>query len=531
VNAEHPQPDYLPPLIKEWAHGHAHLLDEIIRATIQRHGWPSVRSLTRDLARRGRPMPLYDILFQMPKPLGLLDRSSDRVVLSLFALRLVPAGRPLLDDFTSVLRLAVQRYEGSEDDPKITRRDLYHELGLAEDYVAALSEIVVREAPFLGNVEGGPDDDWTRTIDDSVVRYWEVQTPDDYLRIRASELRTNPIAGWGYGLVEGRPAEPQSDPPDGRDVFISHAGEDKASVARPLERLLTHAGWGVWLDELELIVGDSLNTRLNQALAQSRFGVVILSRAFFSKHWPQQELNALAAKEAASGSKVILPVWHGIDEHYLAEHAPMLADRVGVATERGLEHVAEQLIRALERARGAPPEQGPEPVVQSVPALLQREPALDRVPRTKDEQAALLRVQPAGWEYLLFASQLLLGKDSLEAKWHDHELRLGRGTRGYLDDVAASRYVSNAIGDFQAATSRLTRVLQQDAQTAAFGRLGEPGNPDRIKHVAMQLINGYEELLDTTAALRNQRVPDRFGQVFDLAAQLVDRPYTKFDPS
>ena len=42
------------------------------------------------------------------------------------------------------------------------------------------------------------------------------------------------------------------------NVFISHASEDKDEVARPLAVLLTRAGLQVWLDEGELVVGDSL---------------------------------------------------------------------------------------------------------------------------------------------------------------------------------------------------------------------------------------------------------------------------------
>jgi hypothetical protein len=123
----------------------------------------------------------------------------------------------------------------------------------------------------------------------------------------------------------------------------------------------------VWLDELELTVGDSLNGRLNSALARSRFGVVILSPAFFSKHWPQRELDALATREAVSGSKVILPVWHGVDLAYLAGVAPMLGDRLGVSTEAGIDHVAEELVRALERARDSQQPPGRlTPLVRSV---------------------------------------------------------------------------------------------------------------------------------------------------------------------
>jgi hypothetical protein len=38
---------------------------------------------------------------------------------------------------------------------------------------------------------------------------------------------------------------------------------------------------------------------------------VVLSPAFFRKHWPQAELDALAQREV-EGQKVILPVWYNV---------------------------------------------------------------------------------------------------------------------------------------------------------------------------------------------------------------------------
>ena len=42
------------------------------------------------------------------------------------------------------------------------------------------------------------------------------------------------------------------------DVFISHASEDKDSVALPLAAALENAGLSVWIDKFELTLGDSL---------------------------------------------------------------------------------------------------------------------------------------------------------------------------------------------------------------------------------------------------------------------------------
>src|SRR5258708_1059094 len=114
------------------------------------------------------------------------------------------------------------------------------------------------------------------------------------------------------------------------DVFISHASEDKKGGGEPLFGGLENGGLSIWYDRIELRLGDSLRNRIDEGLAQSRFGIVILSPAFFAKHWPQQELNGLAQREV-DGRKVLLPVWYNITAEEVRSHSPMLADRVAVS--------------------------------------------------------------------------------------------------------------------------------------------------------------------------------------------------------
>lgn len=137
------------------------------------------------------------------------------------------------------------------------------------------------------------------------------------------------------------------------DVFISHAGEDKEAVALPLAALLAEAGLAVWLDKNELRLGDSLRRKIDDGLAKSRYGVVILSKAFFSKDWPQFELNGLVARESAD-QKVVLPIWHEVDHKFVARYSPMLADKVAISTKRGLREVASQIVRAVRGEAPAP---------------------------------------------------------------------------------------------------------------------------------------------------------------------------------
>lgn len=139
---------------------------------------------------------------------------------------------------------------------------------------------------------------------------------------------------------------------DPNRVFISHASEDKESVARPLAAALTARGWDVWYDEYSLVVGDSLHEVINKGLRAARFGVVVLSRRFFAKRWTNWELNALVAKEATDGSQMILPVWHGVGIHDVAEFNPMLADRLAVTTRDGIAALAEKLSDAMNAHAG-----------------------------------------------------------------------------------------------------------------------------------------------------------------------------------
>lgn len=126
------------------------------------------------------------------------------------------------------------------------------------------------------------------------------------------------------------------------DIFISHAGEDKATVARPLAAALRRAGARVWLDEQELTVGDSLSEKIDEGLAQSCFGAVILSPAFLAKHWPKKELAGLRSREE-DGQKVILPVWHNVDKTTIRQFSPILADVLAANTDQGIDTVARQL--------------------------------------------------------------------------------------------------------------------------------------------------------------------------------------------
>ena len=131
------------------------------------------------------------------------------------------------------------------------------------------------------------------------------------------------------------------------DAFICHASEDKEAFVRPLAEALQEESLEIWYDEFTLLVGDNLRRKIDDGLARSRFGVVILSPSFFEKEWPQKELDGLFQKEV-KGGKVILPVWHNVNVEDVRRYSVILADRVGVSSSKGLEHVVEELLKAMQ---------------------------------------------------------------------------------------------------------------------------------------------------------------------------------------
>ena len=138
------------------------------------------------------------------------------------------------------------------------------------------------------------------------------------------------------------------------DIFISHASEDKSAVARPLAQLLSDAGLRVWFDEQTLLLGDSLRDKIDRGLAESKFGVVVISPHFFAKRWPTRELDALFARED-DGDKVILPVWHDIDRSDVAKYSPLAATKLAVSTSRGLDEVVRQILSVVRHHAKSPP--------------------------------------------------------------------------------------------------------------------------------------------------------------------------------
>ena len=135
------------------------------------------------------------------------------------------------------------------------------------------------------------------------------------------------------------------------DVFISHASEDKDEVVRPLVNALINRRISVWYDEFEMKIGDSLRRKIDKGLANSRFGIVIISKDFIKKGWTNYELDGIITR-VISGEQILLPIWHNITKAEVIIFSPSLADKLARNTAiNTIDEIADEIADLIESSR------------------------------------------------------------------------------------------------------------------------------------------------------------------------------------
>lgn len=103
-------------------------------------------------------------------------------------------------------------------------------------------------------------------------------------------------------------------------IFVSYSSMDKPAVLQ-LSKDLERYGFGVWLDEWEIRVGDPIVQKIQEGIEQADYIAVWLTRHAVKSGWVQREWQA-RYDEVISGKILILPL--------LAEKCkipPLLAER------------------------------------------------------------------------------------------------------------------------------------------------------------------------------------------------------------
>jgi TIR domain len=114
-----------------------------------------------------------------------------------------------------------------------------------------------------------------------------------------------------------------------RDVFLSHATSDKASLADPLYHALRDVGLSVWYDGAEIDWGDSIVGKIEDGLKSSRYVLVLLTPNFLRPegHWRAAELETALSQQISSGVTRVLPLVHRVPHRDLLDALPIVASR------------------------------------------------------------------------------------------------------------------------------------------------------------------------------------------------------------
>ena len=91
------------------------------------------------------------------------------------------------------------------------------------------------------------------------------------------------------------------------DVFLSHSSHDKA-IVRPLAERLRQDGLRVRFDEWELRPGDSIPSKIEAGLEQSRVLVLCMSAQAFGSDWAQLESSTFRFRDPLNKDRRFIPL-------------------------------------------------------------------------------------------------------------------------------------------------------------------------------------------------------------------------------
>jgi hypothetical protein len=103
-------------------------------------------------------------------------------------------------------------------------------------------------------------------------------------------------------------SEPGSKRQSYHSIFMSHTFADKTFVRKLRKDLMEHGVGRVWVDEAEIEIGDSLISKIEEGMKETRYIGVILSKAAVGAPWVKKELDVAMTNEIAGGKPIVLPL-------------------------------------------------------------------------------------------------------------------------------------------------------------------------------------------------------------------------------
>jgi len=133
------------------------------------------------------------------------------------------------------------------------------------------------------------------------------------------------------------------------DVFVSHAYQDQNKFANALALALKKQGLKVWYSGFELVPGTSISSTVNQALHESKYGVIIVTPVYLTLPWAMKELKTFFAQK--TNQKRVLLVLHQISVSKFGSQLPMLTDRHVLASRTSVSTVVKRVLQVIKEKK------------------------------------------------------------------------------------------------------------------------------------------------------------------------------------
>lgn len=91
-------------------------------------------------------------------------------------------------------------------------------------------------------------------------------------------------------------------------IFLCHSSADKPFVRKLKKDLEKKGVQHTWIDEGELLIGDSLLSKIEEAIDKTKYFGVILSPEAVASKWVKRELEMAMTRELEGDSIVVLPL-------------------------------------------------------------------------------------------------------------------------------------------------------------------------------------------------------------------------------
>lgn len=117
-------------------------------------------------------------------------------------------------------------------------------------------------------------------------------------------------------------------------LFLSHSKAIKSEIVIPFLNDLLLLDFPYWFDRSTIRCGDDIYESIIDGINNTSHCIAFIDKTYLNKGWPLKELELFHEKEIKVNSKIIIPIYCGIEKELVYETVPWLKNRAFEKTEK-----------------------------------------------------------------------------------------------------------------------------------------------------------------------------------------------------